>query len=194
MICRFFVIAVFLFAFFACNEEKGLQRQSLDLDTGNASTVDTVNVSYLASAAVDIQDVNDNGLITLTSNRLDNGWSIAASEWTYTGAPDRVRIDAMIRNIEGAVAVARANPSVILQKFDGVNWNEIAQSASGYIRDATGHGESSNTVSYIDQSPGVNPQYRLFSRQESADGDPTNSSATSNMTLEAVERIVVYVP
>lgn len=153
-----------------------------------------VDQSFLAAADIDVQDINDNGVIDITSLRTDSGWSFAANSFTYTGSPDHVDISAMCKNLDpGGASRVRANPTMSLQKLIGGAWVTQVESATGYIRDGTGHTESSNTISYTDESPGVNPQYRLLSRQESTEGDSVNSSL-GKFSLKAIEKVDVLIP
>lgn len=156
-----------------------------------ASVTQVIDIysDLLAKATVDTgQDVNDNDTINITAARLDTGWATASGGLGYTGDPDRVRIAAMVHQQDPGNAVARANPTLQVQRSNnaGGTWADISpESATGYIRDATGHGESSNTVSFVDHAPGTNPIYRLVSRQESAEGDPV-TVVSGQLACEAV--------
>ena len=67
----------------------------------------------------------------------------------------------------------RAAPALILERDTGGTWTPLATSATGYIRDISGHDESSNTIAFVDVDPGTDPTYRLMFREESNERDST---------------------
>ena len=137
--------------------------------------------SRLGSAGVDIrqcdigtlqvdagQDINDNGPINTTIESLDSGWSMSGNgELSYSGSPELVRLAAHVHNeIPGNVNVQRAAPAVELSR----NGQLLTTAATGYIRDASNHEESSNTIYFVDHDPGVDPVYSIASLRESTIG------------------------
>jgi len=144
----------------------------------------TVERNYLGVGEIDIQDINDNGVITFTTNtRLDSGWSQNNDALLYTGEPDRVRINVQIaQTIAQNANIQRAAPQVSLTR----NGTEIARSSTGYIRDSNDHEESSSTIVFTDPTPGVNPEYALTSIQESTNGGVV-TVVIGSFSAEAVE-------
>lgn len=139
--------------------------------------------NFLASASVDVQNVNVNDQVLITDVRLDAGWAAPGATLTYTGEPDRVRINVnVIHGIAAGTNIQRANPVIVLRR----NGNEIARSSTGYIRDLDVHENSSNTIGFVDHVPGINPAYDLVSEQEGAAGVVT-SAPQSSFSAEAVE-------
>lgn len=144
----------------------------------------TLERNYLASADVTPgQNVNDTGTINITSSRLDTGWAQAGDSLEYVGEPDRVRIDVNVsQEIGNTDNIQRAAPVLVLQR----NGIEVARSATGYIRDTSDHEQSTNTISFIDPTPGVDPTYSLVSET-----DTTITGATlvtlGSFSAEAVE-------
>jgi hypothetical protein len=153
------------------------------------STSVLCDVSFLVFAPVTTgQDVNDNGdLIFDATSRSDTGWAHAGgtNSFAYTGSPDHIHITIMVKQTG---AGGRANPTVQLLK----NGNLVAESATGYIRNGSGHNESSNTIAWIDPNPGTNPTYTLVTRQESNNGTPILTDI-GHFSGKAVEKILVKV-
>lgn len=131
-------------------------------------------------------DSNQTGTtLTLAAVREDAGWSSLApvNEATFTGSPDRVRISAITYMHQPQSGLfARINPGLLLQR-NGVT---IARSATGYERHSGGHDSSSNTISFIDPTPGVNPVYRLRAFQENASQGDVLLVDLGAFSLEAV--------
>ena len=127
---------------------------------------------FVASATVDAgQDSNTAGIAAISSVRADTGWTVAGTTLTYAGSPHRVELTAMVRQNDGGAGVARSSPELTLQR-GGANIPGVT-SASAYIRDATGHVESSNTIAFTDPTPGTNPSYSLGFAQGSGAGAVT---------------------
>ena len=120
----------------------------------------------------------DNAPLTLTSTREDTGWSAG----TFTGTPDRVRITATVfYDIANAGTAQRVSPGLDLLR----NGVVVKISSTGYQRHASDHNESSNTIAFIDPSPGTNPTYSLRARRGSQQIAPVPVSLGS-IELEAV--------
>ena len=163
---------------------EGLDKES----DGTISTVPNLPVknveferSFLASADVDTQNVNANATVNITSNRLDNGWSVTGEAFEYSGSPDRVRVSAQVHQIVDSTTIRMAPRLDLLR-----NGVIVATSASGYIRNGTGHQQSSNSITFVDPAPGTNPSYQLDCVRES------NASANTNVVIgsfgvEAIE-------
>jgi len=152
-----------------------------------------VDSSYLASASVDVQNVNTNGIIDITSQRIDQGWSFNVNEYTYTGEPDKIIISCQIhQQIANNINRQRPAPVLNLEKNDGTGWSVISKSATGYIRDASDHEQSSNTISFTDPSPGTNPQYRMSKEQDTTINGAVNSIIGS-FSLNAINKIEVLI-
>jgi len=174
---------------------------ALSVDT-NGKVIETprttveVETARVAVSSVPAQDVNDNGVITTTEQRADTGWTVtdANGNHAYTGTPDRVRITAQVsQSIAQNANIQRPAPLLALQKLIGGTWTTIAESATGYIRDASDHEQSSNTITHTDPAPGTDPTYRLLSEQETANGGVVTAEF-GNFALEAVERVEVLAP
>jgi len=164
-------------------------------DEFNALRSNTAEVdsTFLAAASVPIQDVNDNGTLAITSERADTGWTIAGNVLTYAGTPDSVRITVMVKQaIANGVNIQRPAPVLSLRKNGAAAGNEIANSATGYIRDATDHEESSNTIAIVDHNPGTNPTYTVATEQDSTQGGVVNSEI-GHFTAEAVEKVTAII-
>ena len=139
--------------------------------------------SFLASALVDVQDVNVNAQVNISDVRLDSGWTAPTDSLSYSGSPDRVRIYVNVNHgIDAAANIQRGNPLIILRR----NSVEIARSSTGYLRDLDVHESSSNTISFVDPDPGTNPAYDLVSEQEGVVGVIT-STPQSSFSAEAIE-------
>lgn len=125
-----------------------------------------------------------NTTLTLSSNREDGAWSEAGNVVTYSGSPDRVRITAMAgyENPTDVSGKQRICPELELIK-NGTQ--RLAVSASGYQRHNSGANTSSNTISFIDPDPGVNPNYRLRAQQGGNQND-VEQIDIGHFSLEAV--------
>ena len=170
----------------------GLQRAGDGTISVNLSTTTAdVDQSFGVFAPVEVgQNVNDNGPVNFdAASTAETGWAhtAATNAFTYTGNPNHVVISVMVHQEDpGGVSRARAAPTLILSR----GGTAIAESATGYIRDATGHGESSNTISFIDYSPGANPSYTITSTQESTEGDSVET-VLGHFSAKAVEKVTV---
>ena len=149
--------------------EAGLIRLRID-GTSITRAVDGTLSSRPPLAVANVtagQDINDDGVIQITSLRADAGWAIVQDELRYTGTPDRVRVTAHIHQTIAETANAQRPAPVLELLRNGVI---ITSSATGYIRDSADHEESSNTIVFVDPAPGANPVYEIQSRQESTNG------------------------
>lgn len=110
------------------------------------------------------QNVNDIGAVATTVDRLDTGWSSPnAGQLAFTGSPASVEIQSHIHHTIGNTTNAqRPAPVLELRRNNTV----IATSATGYIRDASDHEESSNAIMWVDNNPGTDPVYSLTTRRD----------------------------
>ena len=142
-----------------------------EVDAIVSALTSPVTNSPLAKASVTGDGNQPNTILTLTSERADAGWSFAGNAATFTGSPNRVRINAMAFYEQPSnSSFQRISPQLELLK----NGVVVAISSTGYQRHTTGHDSSSNTIMYIDANPGVNPQYQLRAQQESTQNDVLN--------------------
>ena len=143
------------------------------------STIDlTRERTYVATGAVTVgQDANENREADLDPDALvDEGWRQAGNWLGFDGTPERVALSAMVRQDGGTAAAReqRAAPQIRIERSnDGGDtwpWSTVL-SATGYIRDTTGHHQSSNTIAQIDRTPGTRPIYRLVFSEGSTERD-----------------------
>lgn len=148
--------------------------QTLESSQSSNSTIIEEAVANVLNQDVNDADVVD---IDITNALLEGNWQDATNGGIqYIGTPDKVRIDATVaQSIAQNANVQRPNPILNIEKLIGGAWSQVATSATGYIRDATDHEMSSNTIWYIDINPGSNPTYRLSSDQESSQGGVVTS-------------------
>lgn len=164
------------------------------LSANNPTTIPSFNPvladqSFLAHATTSGDSNVDGQPITLTEVRADAGWTLdtVLNEYTYTGTPDKVRIDAMVQvDATSAGALARISPELLLLK----NGVVVAISSTGYQRHGTGHDTSSNTISYTDPNPGTNPVYVLQSREDSIQTEVLPIDL-GHFSLDAIEKVLV---
>lgn len=98
--------------------------------------------------------------------RQDAGISIDVlnREVTVTGTPDHIEIGCNVKvSIDNLSNVQRPNQVVRIVRSDG---RVIASSATGYIRDASDHEESSYNLTAIDYSPINNGSYSITATRE----------------------------
>lgn len=101
-----------------------------------------------------------------TDRREDTGISIDAlsREVTVTGTPDHIEIGCNVKvSINNNSNVQRPNQVVRIVRSDG---RVMASSATGYIRDAGDHEESSYNLTAVDYSPINNGSYRITATRE----------------------------
>ncbi|MEM7377592.1 MAG: hypothetical protein AAF460_08815 [Pseudomonadota bacterium] len=118
-------------------------------------------------------DMNSDLVPNLDQVRAEAGWAFTANSFTFTGSPDRIRFSIQVHQvIANNVNRQRACPVLHLRR----NGTIVATSASGYIRDATDHEESSASISFLDVTPGTNPVYDFLTE--------TESNQTGNVPVE----------
>ena len=126
---------------------------------------------------------NINATTTVQFTTLDGnseaGWALAANALSYTGTPSKVRLGL---NLQLFGAVARAAPGFRIQR-NGVDIT--SQVRHTYIRNGSGHNESSANMFFIDLNPGTNPSYTVVSQQLAGVGVVTCQEG--DLTCEAVE-------
>ncbi len=136
------------------------------------------------------QDANENAVAAITGTTTQAGWSATANALQFTGTPTFVDVTAIVHQADLAPTATRqrAAPALVLERSNnsGGTWTPLATSATGYIRDATSHNESSNTIAYTDDTPGTDPWYRLRFREESTEGDSTPVQS-GQFTAKAVQ-------
>jgi len=124
----------------------------------------------IGTATIDTSnDLNDGTTSrrTITAGTLGAGWSIATNALTYTGTPGAVLLEV---NVSYTSVGQLAAPVVELWK----GATKMAMAHTGYIRNASGHNQSSSNFTFIDTSPGTNPAYHI----ESSRGSTTTDAAT----------------
>ncbi|MEM1225952.1 MAG: hypothetical protein AAGJ40_09645 [Planctomycetota bacterium] len=136
-------------------------------------------------ADVQSQNINDTGNVTFAaSTRADSGWShsTGSNSFSFSGSPDRVRVDVMV-SAQIANNVSGQRPAAVIElRKSGV---VVCSSRTGYIRDSTDHEESSHTIVFCDPSPGSNPSYTMTSRRDSTNST-TVTSVLGHFSAEAV--------
>lgn len=126
--------------------------------------IPVVPATSIAAATVTGDGNQPNSIHTLTSVRADAGWSLVGNAATFTGTPDHVEVAANLYYTDPLAATrVRVAPVTELLK----NGVVVAKSATGYQRHGTQHISSSNTIAYLDPSPGSNPVYQLRAQQGS---------------------------
>ena len=136
-------------------------------DVANAATART-NLGAIAgpvigTATIDTSNNLNDGTTsrrTITAGTLGAGWSIATNALTYTGTPGAVLLEV---NVSYTSVGVRAAPVVELWK----GATKLAMAHTGYIRNNSGHNESSSNFTFIDTSPGTNPAYHIQSSRGS---------------------------
>ena len=130
------------------------------------------------------QNINDNDVIDVTSALTEGNWTATAEGFLNSGSPDYTVINANVK-FTLASGAQRAAPLLGLQTRVGTGaWTTLYVSATGYIRNATGHTESSNQIFYRHINPPSNSEYRLTSGIDAA-GGAVNSNF-GQFDLEAV--------
>ncbi|MEL6277180.1 MAG: hypothetical protein AAFU03_18920, partial [Bacteroidota bacterium] len=119
--------------------------------------------------------------------RLDGDWSFdgATDVFTCTCVPDHVDLKVNIKvSIANGSSVQRPVQVVeIVRISDG---KIMASAATGYIRDASDHEEASYNFSVVDESPGVNPAYKItYIKEGSNSGVVTIDDTKSSFSLTA---------
>jgi len=162
-----------------------LQAQSPDFISANITA--NIPVRDIANALINTgQNINDNDVVDVTSQLTEGNWSATTEGFQYIGSPDYVIVNAQVnQSILQNANAQRPAPILNLEKLIGGVWNQVATSSTGYIRDASDHEQSSNTIFYRDVNPGANPEYRLSSGQESLVGSAVNV-VSGQFDLEAV--------
>lgn len=141
----------------------------------------------IANASVDNQNVNDNDVIDVTTQLVEGNWAATAEGFVYNGSPSYTVINAATKQTNGSGA-QRPAPILSLQTRVGTDaWVTVSTSATGYIRNASGHNESSNQIFYRHLNPPANSEYRLTSGIEAIAG--VVNSNFGQFDLEAVTNI-----
>lgn len=114
------------------------------------------------------QNINDAGPVETSVDVLDIGWTMPASgSLAFSGSPAKVRLSVQAHSTIAQTANLQ-RPAPVIELYRGNDL--ITTSATGYIRDSSDHEESSQTVIWTDRNPGLNPIYRIESRQEALAG------------------------
>ncbi|OED44911.1 hypothetical protein ACH42_06295 [Endozoicomonas sp. (ex Bugula neritina AB1)] len=125
----------------------------------------------------------DNQVVQINQTRADAGWSLAPSNAiTFVGAPDHVEIKG--HHVANNTGSHWAHPHMEIRR----NGVAIAEGSALHMDDSnTYSGRSSLNISFIDESPGINPVYTFVSRE---DDNRTMNNPTivelSPITLKAV--------
>ena len=126
----------------------------------------------IANGSVDIQNVNDNGILEVSPEYDEGLWTANAdNSYTYNSTTALwIKITSIVPGGIAATAnIQRAAPCLQLEKLVNGVWEPVddARSCTGYIRDFSAHNDSSNGFTYRDVNPGPNPTYRFATIQES---------------------------
>ncbi len=173
----------------------GLSRNAAGEIIAGGSQV-TMKRSYVANGSIPNQDVNDNQVLTINDELVESGWTFSAADnaYEYANPAKYIKISAHLnQSIAENANIQRAAPVLILEKQTGAGWDEIARSATGYIRDGSDHEQSSNTITFRDLDTGSGGTYRLSTVQESANAGVVTSQG-GDFDLEAFEDIAVISP
>jgi len=135
---------------------------TIDVAYYRASTATNVNAS---TAGIDIPWDNVGDRDEGSVFQIRNG----STSVFVAGTPRYVQINVNIKiSISNTAAIARPNQVVRLIRSDG---RVLASSATGYIRDAGDHEESSYNFSVMDVAPITNGEYRVVSFREGSNGN-----------------------
>ena len=131
------------------------------------SYIPPIALPAMVSAPINpAQNTNNVGVLAPEApNRIDQGWAINLNQLEYTGAPDRVEVNAYLENQADAPidpALPRRVPALILERANDENpaFDQIAR-GSTYLRNFNGADRGVANVTHVDESPGTNPKYRL---------------------------------
>lgn len=144
-----------------------------------ASTATNVNAST-AGVTIPWDDAGN--------RRQDTGISINAASQVVTvaGTPNLVELSVTMKiAISNSSSVQRPNQIVEVIRSDGLI---IGASATGYIRDATDHEDSSHNIYCVDYSPLEGGSYRVLSKRE------TNSSGVVSLDPLRSQFVVMATP
>ena len=145
-----------------------------------------VDTSFLTAGTVTGDANASNNTLTLTTSRIDTGWTFAINQATYTGTPDKVRIDAMFYySAPQSNTLTRITPHIQLMKGNTV----IAEQAS-YQRHATGNNKSGDSFAFTDPNPLANPVY-WFRSQQGGDQDDILLIDRSSFSFDAIVKETV---
>ena len=108
------------------------------------------------------------GFPTFVPTRLNAPWTNTAGLLTFNGQPDHVLIIASVYWDE-PVSNAKARVSPVLELLN--NGILVDAADTGYTRHTTGDGGGSNRIVFLDDSPTLNPNYRIRTNQGSTQND-----------------------
>ena len=152
--------------------------------TPSTTNTSSSQVREVANASIDVQNVNEDDVIDVTTQLTEGDWVETAEGFLYSGSPTYTLINAHLKQSLTFVA-QRPAPLLGLQTRVGTNaWVTLAISATGYIRNTSGHRESSNTLFFRHINPPANSEYRLTSGVEALTG--TVDSDFGQFDLEAI--------
>lgn len=145
------------------------------------SAIDELNALYthlltrdqVALANFGTQNMNQNAVATLTTESLGTGWVPGAAEaYQITVPVDYVEFEVHVhQRIADTLDGERPAPMLVLEESaDGTTWTVVTKSATGYIRDASDHEDSSNNIDWYIPNPPVGQQYRISKEQDSTLG------------------------
>jgi len=169
---------------FARITEKLNELKTLVDNAGGGSSI--LVAGYRCTTAQNINTSNTGVNINwdnTTDRRQDTGISIDASHQniTVSGTPNHVELNVNLKiSIDNLVNIQRPNQVIKIIRSDG---RVIASSATGYIRDASDHEESSYNISAIDFSPIQDASYRVVSYREATSGVVSLDVDESQITL-----------
>ena len=158
-----------------------------------------IPVPRVANATIDVQDVNDNDIVSTTTVRADAVWG-DTGDGSFT-LLDATNISSVVirshANLEAGSNSQRTNAIMMLEVEDPANpgvFNEVEASSSGYMRGLTvgDHGEASHDIFHRENVPVTGATYRLASGQEAVAG--VVNVENGEFDLVAYEDITVLVP
>ena len=148
------------------------------------TTINSTQIKEVANASIDIQNVNDNDVIDVTTQITEGGWVDTAEGFRYNGSPTYTVINAHIKQTL-ASGSQRTAPILGLQTRVGTAaWVTLTVSATGYMRNFGSHTESSNNLFFRHINPPANSEYRLTSGIEAVTG--AVNSNFGQFDLEAI--------
>lgn len=140
-------------------------RSSGDAPVGPAIIVDSTN---RIAAPIFVQNVNVNAPLAFGADVQNDGdWQHVAgsNEFIFVGTADVIEVKVSVhQRIPDSASSQR--PSPVLELYRNDDAVPVASSATGYIRDASDHEESSNVIVFVDPDPSALVRYRVQARRD----------------------------
>ena len=154
---------------------------------GRSIYIETVTDQSIANATVDNQNVNINGILSITEGVTEDDFAFINGIYEYVGTKAK-RIEgwaSVHQEIPNTANFQRPSPVLVIEvSYDNeATWEEWTIAATGYVRDASDHEESSNTPMGFINNPVTGTKFRLSAQIDSL----TNAviSDTGFFTLKA---------